>query len=140
MCDLYIWATLVQLEHEIDIANWNKNSVRNGIWTHAHIRGPDLKSGALDRSATLTIHKYYVRFCQIHTNKKCYITQNSLWHKYILHYHIITYSIPCTNLDNKWASFHRINSIHILLVLYTLTTWHGLVNVHSAFITRMHKM
>ena len=28
--------------------------VRNGIQTHVHIRGPDLKSGALDRSATLT--------------------------------------------------------------------------------------
>ena len=28
--------------------------VRNGIRTHAHIRGPDLESGALDRSATLT--------------------------------------------------------------------------------------
>ena len=25
-----------------------KNIVRNGIWTHAHIRGPDLESGALD--------------------------------------------------------------------------------------------
>ena len=33
-----------------------KNIVRNGIRTHAHIRGPDLKSGALDRSATLTVH------------------------------------------------------------------------------------
>ena len=29
--------------------------VRNGIWTHAHISGPDLESGALDRSATLTV-------------------------------------------------------------------------------------
>ena len=31
-----------------------KSLVRNGIQTHAHISGPDLESGALDRSATLT--------------------------------------------------------------------------------------
>ena len=30
--------------------------VRNEIRTHAHICGPDLESGALDRSATLTTH------------------------------------------------------------------------------------
>ena len=31
-----------------------QKNVRNGIRTHAHISGSDLKSDALDRSATLT--------------------------------------------------------------------------------------
>ena len=34
-----------------------KSFVTNGIRTHAHISGPDLESGALDRSATLTVDK-----------------------------------------------------------------------------------
>ena len=36
-------------------AKKEKCLVRNGIRTHAHISGPDLESGALDRSATLTV-------------------------------------------------------------------------------------
>ena len=30
--------------------------VRSGVRTHAHFRVPELKSGALDRSAILTMH------------------------------------------------------------------------------------
>ena len=32
-----------------------QNDVRSGVRTHAHIRVPELKSGALDRSAILTV-------------------------------------------------------------------------------------
>ena len=39
-----------------------EKAVRNGIRTHAHISGPELESGALDRSATLTAGKLKVNF------------------------------------------------------------------------------
>ena len=38
-------------------SKFQKNvSVRCGVRTHAHFRVPELKSGALDRSANLTAH------------------------------------------------------------------------------------
>ena len=40
-----------------------KGKVRNGIRTHAHFSGPDLESGALDRSATLTVDKCPTKLC-----------------------------------------------------------------------------
>ena len=43
--------------HEQKSNEGEKKAVRNGIRTHAHFSGPDLKSGALDRSAILTTCK-----------------------------------------------------------------------------------
>ena len=37
-----------------------KRIVRSGIWTHALSRGPELESGALDHSATLTVVEYFI--------------------------------------------------------------------------------
>ena len=51
-----------------------KKFVKYGIRTHAHFRVPDLKSGALDRSANLTWCFFYFQlhlFCQnINTDKR----------------------------------------------------------------------
>ena len=38
-------------------------SVRCGVWTHALSRGPELKSGALDRSANLTSAVIMIEMC-----------------------------------------------------------------------------
>ena len=46
------------LEHSEFVDETNKNTfVRSGVRTHALFRGPDLESGALDRSAILTLLK-----------------------------------------------------------------------------------